>query len=303
MHWTRIISALLVIPLVLAAIALGGWAFTAAFALLVIFGEMEYFALVRAKEIVPASKITIFVSLALLIVSQVRVELADAVIPIAGTFICFYLLFQTRIATISDISASILGLFYGGYLPSFWVRIRGLGDGTIFEVSDRLQQFDFFNQLRNLDQLAWLRITFPVSSGCIYVVMAFCCIWASDVGAYIFGKVFGRTRLSDISPKKTVEGAIAGLLCCCVTAVIWAFSLGWYEWWLSGAILGLLIGIAGLLGDLTESMMKRDAGVKDSGQIMPGHGGILDRADSYVFTAPLVYYFITLILPLVQKAS
>ena len=72
MHWTRIISALLVVPLVLAAIALGGWAFTAAFALLVIFGEMEYFALVRAKEIFPASKITIFVSLALLIVSQVR---------------------------------------------------------------------------------------------------------------------------------------------------------------------------------------------------------------------------------------
>jgi len=130
--------------------------------------------------------------------------------------------------------------------------------------------------------------------------MGFCCIWASDVGAYVFGKVFGRTRLSDISPKKTVEGAIAGMLCCCTTAIIWAFSLGWSQWWLAGGILGLLIGIAGLLGDLTESMMKRDAGVKDSGQIMPGHGGILDRADSYVFTAPLVYYFLTLILPLVH---
>jgi len=300
MPWTRIISALLVVPLVLAAIALGGWAFTAAFALLVVFGEMEYFALVRAKEIVPASKITISVSLALLIVSQLAVERADAVIPIAGTFICFYLLFQPRIATISDISASILGLFYGGYLPSFWIRIRGLGDGSAFEVSDRLQQFDFFNQLRHLDWLDYVRISFPVSYGCIYVLMAFCCIWASDVGAYIFGKIFGRTRLSDISPKKTVEGAIAGLLCCCATAVIWAFSLGWAQWWLSGSILGLLIGIAGLLGDLTESMMKRDAGVKDSGQIMPGHGGILDRADSYVFTAPLVYYFLTLILPLVH---
>jgi phosphatidate cytidylyltransferase len=300
MPWTRIISALLVIPLVLAAIAIGGWAFTAAFALLVVFGQMEYFALVRVKEIVPASKITIFVSLALLLVSQLRVELADAVIPIAGTFICFYLLFQPRIATISDISASILGLFYGGYLPSFWIRIRGLSDDSAFVVNDRLQQFDFFNQLRNLDWLDYVRITFPVSYGCIYVLMAFCCIWASDVGSYVFGKIFGRTRLSDISPKKTVEGAIAGLLCCCATAVIWAFSLGWTQWWLSGAILGLLIGIAGLLGDLTESMMKRDAGVKDSGQIMPGHGGILDRADSYVFTAPLVYYFLTLILPLVH---
>ena len=300
MHWTRIISALLAIPLALAAIALGGWSFTSAFALLVIFGSREYFALAKAKDIFPASKITISVSLALLIVSQLRVDLADALIPIGGTFICFYLLFQPRIATISDISASILGLFYGGYLPSFWIRIRGLGEGTIFEVSDRLHQFDFFNQLRNIEQLSWLRITFPVSSGSVYVVMGFCCIWASDVGAYIFGKILGRTRLSDISPKKTVEGAIAGLLCCCITAIVWAFSLGWNQWWLSGMILGLLIGIAGLLGDLTESMMKRDAGVKDSGQIMPGHGGILDRADSYVFTAPLIYYFLTLILPIVR---
>lgn len=298
--WTRIISALLVVPLALAAIALGGWAFTAAFGLLVVLGQMEYFALVRAKDIVPASKITISVSVVLLVVSQLNIELADAVIPIAGTFICFYLLFQPRIATIADISASILGLFYVGYLPSFWIRIRGIDDGVIFQVSDRLQQFDLFNYLRNIEQISWLRITFPVTNGSIYVLIGFCCIWASDVGAYVFGKVLGRTRLSDISPKKTVEGAIAGLLCCCATAIIWAYCLGWSNWGLSGSILGLLIGIAGLLGDLTESMMKRDAGVKDSGQIMPGHGGILDRADSYIFTAPLVYYFFTLILPIVR---
>lgn len=128
--------------------------------------------------------------------------------------------------------------------------------------------------------------------------LAFGCIWAADIGAYIMGKWLGRTRLSDISPKKTVEGAIFGLLGSVIVAELGAWYLAWPYWSATGLLLGILIGIVSLLGDLTESMMKRDAGVKDSGQLIPGHGGILDRTDSYVFTAPLVYYFVTLLLPL-----
>lgn len=273
MPWVRIISALIAIPLALLAIAFGGWSFTILFSLLIYLGQLEYFQLARSKGAEPAVKTTLVVSQVLLIVCQVRSEFADAVLPIAGTFICFYLLFQPKFATIADISASVLGLFYGGYLPSYWIRLRGLNnDGNTYPLD--------------------------LSEGCIFVLLAFACIWASDIGSYIIGKLVGRTRLSDISPKKTVEGAVFGLLSCMAVALTGAYYLHWTAWYLTGGALGLMIGVASLLGDLTESMMKRDAGVKDSGQIMPGHGGILDRADSYVFTAPLVYYFATIVLPL-----
>jgi len=270
--WARVLSAAIALPLALAMVLAGGWAFVLLVGGLVFLGQREYFALSRAKGIAPAAKTTMFVSLVLAVVCYgvgfpgVPPVLADAVFPVAGTCICFYLLFQPKLASIADISASILGLFYGGFLPSFWIRLRGLaGPG-----------------------LSWGG--WELDRGGLYVLLAFSCIWASDIGSYVFGKWLGRTRLSNISPKKTVEGAVLGLLSCLVVALAWARGLHWPLWGLSGAVVGVVVGIASLLGDLTESMMKRDAGVKDSGQIIPGHGGILDRADSYVFTAPLVYY-------------
>jgi phosphatidate cytidylyltransferase len=283
----RILSAVVAIALALGMTVLGGWYFTLGFGIIIYLGQQEYFQLVRAKGIAPAGKTTLAVSQALLIISALSPTLADAVLPVAGTFICFYLLFQPKLATIADISASILGLFYGGYLPSYWVRLRALGSAEVSNIplGGYLPGFPF-PDFQSLPQ------------GLTVTLLAFACIWAADIGAYIFGKFFGRTRLTDISPKKTVEGAVFGVLGSVAVATAGAWYLNWPGSPLSGMALGLLIGIASLLGDLTESMMKRDAGVKDSGQLIPGHGGILDRADSYVFTAPLVYYFVTLLLPL-----
>lgn len=107
MPWTRIISAVIAIPLALGAIALGGWAFTAVFSILIGLGQWEYFQLAKAKGTIPAVKTTMAVSQILLLTSQLRVEYADAVLPIAGTFICFYLLFQPKFATIADILSLI----------------------------------------------------------------------------------------------------------------------------------------------------------------------------------------------------
>jgi phosphatidate cytidylyltransferase len=119
--------------------------------------------------------------------------------------------------------------------------------------------------------------------------------WASDTGAYYVGTLWGRHPLAPrISPKKTVEGLVGGL----IGAIIVGYVA---RWWflpeLSGLdclILAILLTVTGLWGDLTESAMKRSVGMKDSGGILPGHGGMLDRLDSLLFAAPAFYYYVTL---------
>jgi phosphatidate cytidylyltransferase len=172
------------IALALGMSILGGWYFTLMFAIIVYLGQLEYFGLVRAKGIAPAAKTTTVVSLALLMIATVSSTLADAVMPVAGTFICFYLLFQPKLATIADISTSILGLFYCGYLPSYWVRLRSLDSAAISNLPLGGYWPETWTNFKALPQ------------GLTTTLLTFICIWAADVGAYTIGKIYGRTRLS-----------------------------------------------------------------------------------------------------------
>jgi phosphatidate cytidylyltransferase len=117
------------------------------------------------------------------------------------------------------------------------------------------------------------------------------CVWVCDSAAYYVGSTMGKRKLAPgISPNKTVEGSVAGILGSMVAALLLnAFSLvSWPIWF--AFLAGALIAVFAQLGDLAESMIKRDAGVKDSGNLIPGHGGVLDRVDALLFTVPIFYY-------------
>lgn len=176
-------------------------------------------------------------------------------LTIAVDIILLFYLFSNREKLFNTVQKFVIGLFY-------------IGGGCIFLTMIPYKENDFAKLL---------------------IMGVFILIWVNDTFAYIVGSSLGRTKLySAISPKKTVEGTVGGF----IFAMVAAYIMGKHEPIISPIqwmILAAVIVIAGSLGDLLESKFKRAAGVKDSGAILPGHGGMLDRLDSLVFAAPFAY--------------
>ncbi len=130
----------------------------------------------------------------------------------------------------------------------------------------------------------------PQGKGLIALILLL--TWGGDAGAYYVGRAWGKHKLSPrVSPNKTVEGAIGGLATTLAGGLIVKLSLLPLLSWGNIISLSLLLGVFGQLGDLTESMLKRSAGVKDSSSLIPAHGGLFDKLDSIAFAAPLLYYY------------
>ena len=134
-------------------------------------------------------------------------------------------------------------------------------------------------------------------NGILWIYLMLLLVIACDTGAYFTGKKIGRNKLCPaVSPGKTIEGFIGGLLLCIIAGLIYKFFLLPEVNWINCIILSSLVSVVGPLGDMFESMLKRTTNTKDSGSILQGHGGILDRIDAMLFTAPVVYYFIEYII-------
>jgi len=181
---------------------------------------------------------------------------AVAAAAVIGVMIWLVLHYGNR--SVLDAAVTLFGIFYLG-LFSHLLLLRGLGEGT-----------------------GW-------DAGLRWVSLALLCTWVGDSCAYFFGIRFGKRKLApSISPNKSWEGAIAGGVSTVLAGSLWAPVVGAAAW--QTALVAAGAFCLSVLGDLTESALKRYAGVKDSGKLLPGHGGMLDRFDSSLFVWPFVYY-------------
>ena len=235
-------------------------------AAVVFFVSKEYTKILTNKGFFPSRRVIFVTSMLLLAIAyfdrQDLVPLAMTICTMAA-FMC--VLFRGKQPYIANVATNMLGMIYCGWFPVHIIYIRNMG----FEGNTLIPH--------------------PTGAGYCFILLV--AVLLCDSFCYFVGSRFGKHKLSKvISPNKTIEGAIGGTVVSVVFTVLTGLLLGLS--WYNGVVLGLLIAIFAQIGDLCESMIKRDAGVKDSSDIIPGHGGFLDRCDSYILTIPIVYYFL-----------
>lgn len=294
----------------------GNFLFTTLFTLMTALGQLEYYRMVMRVGIYPARKISVVGACAMFITALVAPELHQICLPLFGTYaMIWFLTMRRKVSTISEIATTFTGMFYLGYIPSFWVRIRGIQATpdqpvTLLRplVVPLLKTITTFT--KNTFPYISRFISSPVTVGSTFIFWTWISIAFSDVGAYFSGRKYGNTKLGSIfpvagaaSPNKTVEGYLGGTIYGAAFATLGAWIMQWPYWYLTGPIHGVMLAFLGLVGDLTASMLKRDSGLKDFGDLLPEHGGIMDRVDSFIFTAPYSWLVLQFIIPALRARS
>jgi phosphatidate cytidylyltransferase len=265
----RITTALIMMVISFSLILWGILPFTILILFLGIFGITEFYNLAEKKGIRP-SRITGYVAVIFLIVFANWGNEEYISTLLTGLIMISMLAFIGRkgfhVSSFFDVGVTVLGFLYVGWFFSYLILLRKM-EGPPF----------FF-------------LNYPMERGAGLIFLLVFATHLTDVGAFFVGKYFGKHKIAPhISPKKTVEGAVGGIL----GALAGAFLIGSILKMSATDLLaiGLICGIFAQLGDLWASILKRDVKVKDSGSLFSGHGGVLDRFDSLLFTSPLLYFY------------
>lgn len=273
----RLITAAIAVPIMYIIFLFGGIVYLLFFLAIILLGQIEYQKLLESKNL-PNEKI-------LGIISSLLLGLSAYLGYYYFTF-CFTALVLVILIldlrkgdfsqTVTNIGATLFGVIYLGWLLSHAILLRNI------DQYENIRAYAANHQ--GISDLGFFLVVFAVA-----------CTFLNDTGAYYTGKMIGKHKLAPkISPGKTIEGTVGGIVVCILTGLIVNYIFGnplSSDWTIAFA---LLVGIAAILGDLVESSIKRGAGIKDSGDIVPGHGGVLDRFDSLIFVFPVSYYFIIL---------
>ena len=260
----RTLTALVGIPVVLACVWLGGWWAFAACVLLAVLGAYELHRMMLHEGYHPLIAISLALSLLFLIAAMLPPQRRSLLLEVGlglALLVTFPLLFFRKKleGAMVDWSLTVAIAIYLGWPLSLIPLLRGFQMGF--------------------------------SSGLWWLLTLILGVWGFDTGAFFAGHFFGRHKLAPaISPGKTWEGVAGGLIFSVTAALLCTVRPLGVSWYLA-IVLGLVIGVAATLGDLAESLIKRQTHVKDSGQFVPGHGGILDRIDSLLFAVIVVYFF------------
>ena len=257
---TKMLTGFIFGVVVMSCIIVGKYAIFAMVLTIMFLGTKEYVKILEHKGFYPSFKVMLLSEALLAWVACVqRFDMVALLLTLCSIGSFMWVLFCGRQPYIANVATTLLGLVYCGWFPLHIIFLRNLQNS----------RFD---------------------SGLGFVVLMFTAILLTDIGAYYIGRKFGRHKLAPvISPNKTLEGALGGMFFAVIGALIVGLSFG-LEWYLA-ILAGFLCTVFAQIGDLSESLIKRDAGVKDSGDSLPGHGGFLDRTDSFIFTIPLMYYF------------
>jgi len=273
--YQRVLTSIIGIPILYLIFYLGGVWFLILFITIIFLGEFELIVMLKKKGY-SLQKGLIFLSGVILPVAAYfgysYFSITSAAIIIIT--LLFMLMQKPDGDALSQTSLNLLVIIYLGWFLGHAILLRNIGAGADMMVFSQSNQ-----GLRD--------------AGFFFIVFVVTCTFLNDTAAYYIGKWKGRKKLSpNISPGKTVVGTISGLISSIITGLVINFIFGCpltYSWVF---FLGLIVAISAIFGDLFESMIKRSVGVKDSGAILLGHGGILDRFDSLILVFPVSYYLI-----------